>query len=60
MQILNVSPEWTFEEYDKAGFLVATLEDAEGTLNLSKSEFISTPSNLTEKSKSNRYPRREV
>jgi hypothetical protein len=54
------SPEREFDIYDREDFPRATLEDAEGTTNVSESEDTSNPSNSTGKPKSCRTPRREV
>jgi hypothetical protein len=54
------SPEREFDVYDREDFPRATLEDAEGTSNVSESEDMSNPSNSTRKPKSCRTPRREV
>jgi hypothetical protein len=54
------SPEREFDVYDREDFPRATLEDAEGTSNVSEIEDMSNPSNPTGKPKSCRTPRREV
>jgi len=54
------SPERKFDTYDREGLATSTLEDAEGTSNLSENEAIPNPSNPTETLKLSRTPRREV
>jgi hypothetical protein len=54
------SPKREFDVYDREDFPRATLEDAEGTSNVSESEDMSNPSNSMGKPKSRRTPRREV
>ena len=58
---IDDSPERKFDTQDtREGLPTATVEDAEGTSNISKGEVKSDSSNSTEKPKANRPPRREV
>ena len=54
------SPERDFDVYNREDHSRATLEDAEGTSNVSKSEDMSNLSNSMDIPKSRRTPRREV